>query len=133
MKMNVGLLVLVLLLVPELCAQQAKVIQLEGKDAAEAKKLYEMQEKAKKAFVDFQKRISRKYVLAQPGEDESNCMTGTTDSTDKPAPVKKGWGCGAFYFSDDFRFIVPDETDQPPPSIPPEILKQLLHAGRPGV
>ena len=131
MKMNVGLLVLVLLLVPELCAQQAKVIQLEGKDAAEAKKLYEMQETAKKAFADFQKRISKKYVLAQPGEDESNCMTGTIGSTEKPAPVKKGWGCGGFSFSDDFRFIVPDDSDQPP-AIPPEVLKQLLHASRPG-
>ena len=78
-------------------AQTAKVVVLKPAEAAQAKKLHEALDAAKKDADDFDNEIAARYTWEESGFTVSN---GAWHST------KVGWEYG-FEFSEDFRFVVP--------------------------
>lgn len=80
--------------------QSANVIALSADDTTRVKKAWDALQKAQKDWDDTRESITNGYLVA-PSDKESGCMS--------PTPIKKGWGCGDFDFSKDFRFIVPKE------------------------
>jgi hypothetical protein len=66
-----------------------------------AKQLQDEQASLTKRMSDFQIHVVNTYLTTKDG-DSDDCSAGFSGG-----PVKKGWNCGQFEYSDDYNFIVP--------------------------
>lgn len=100
-------LVMVVLIMSLACfAQDAKVIALSREDSVQADNLYRAMLDAQKAYAGFQKKIAKTYLLTEekvPGSHDSASAT-----TAYFTRYREGFDFGAFKFSEDFKFIVPE-------------------------
>lgn len=110
-------------------AQTAKVVALSPEDAAQAKALYDAQQKANKQLDDFRQAITNKYAMEDREEGHLTgvvCGEWTKDGLLQATPckepktppkkvmrrvLKEGWFYG-FAFSEDFKFIVPEKQTE---------------------
>ena len=124
-----------LLLMATACcmAQNAKVIQLSPEDAAQAKALADEQKALDEKTAAFREAVKQKYLVTTERKEAGDCYAGVfmTNATSgflvlgdgtinwsskpekpqappKPEPYyRRGWRCGEYQYSDDFKFIVP--------------------------
>ena len=98
-------MIVVLFLAASMYAQDAKVIALDRCDATKAARLYQAMKDAEKAWEEFQSEIKTKYLTigTQPVTCPANVWCSGT-----PARYRDGFDFGAFKFSDDFKYIVPE-------------------------
>jgi hypothetical protein len=91
-----------------LSAQSAKVIALKDADAREAREKWDKLQAAQAEWDTFHARIEKAYLtVPQESSEGSNCQGGQ-------GLVRKGWGCGNYRFSEDFKAIVPEEWKPSP-------------------
>jgi hypothetical protein len=98
-------------------SQEAKVIPLDRKEAAEAKQLYQNLQSAQKEWDAFQNAIRETYLIVSEAPVDSivcdngkggrleNC-TSASPFTPKHESIREGWQNG-FTFDSDFLYIVP--------------------------
>ena len=137
MKNKIGIIVfgivlaIIVILVAPLHCQTAKVVALSPEDAAKAKRLYDAKIAAEMAYAEFQQDIANRYVSHEVISPATACATictqqscpSTSCTPPKPTPEQEkashsfqlnhGWWDG-FNFSEDFRFIVPQEAPKLP-------------------
>jgi hypothetical protein len=125
------LLILALLSIP--AVGQIPSYELTVEDSAKVK-LYSVQKQVdEKEFVSLQDKITSKYLETTDPKEAGNCMRGpwitlTTSITysgqymatttqpdpskkDAPKYIKKGWGCGSFNFSNDYKYIYTNQSE----------------------
>ena len=107
MKLNLLVVVVLFAALPVL-GQTAKVIPLTQKDATEAKSLYAQQKDIEGKIADLRYRITKDYLTASK-EEEGHTSTYSDPQGGGRVWVRNGWGDGHFDFSEDFKFIVPQE------------------------
>jgi hypothetical protein len=115
--MKIAILVMsgILSLSSVLPAQTAKVITLSDKDSAEIKTLYAQQSAIEKKIADFRNNITKNYISQAVSsgvcqQNYSGYFFGAIHFSDNSERCYKiGWEHG-FIYSDDFRFIVPQDA-----------------------
>jgi hypothetical protein len=133
--MKYALVVLTIVLIaPILRCQDAKVVALSPQDAVQAAALDQEQKALDAKRQAFQDHVAKTYLVTADRDRAGNCaysepgsytLTGVTSglliiggsgvfvpsaSDPKVSPTRyylRGWGCGAFRYSDDFKYIVP--------------------------
>jgi hypothetical protein len=130
--MKYALVVLTIVLIaPILRCQDAKVVALSPQDAVQAAALDQEQKALDAKRQAFQDHVAKTYLVTADRGQADNCvysepgsftLTGgvaggsftipsTPPAPDPKAPLTRyylrGWGCGAFRYSDDFKYIVP--------------------------
>ena len=124
---------LFVLVLPLMRGQTAKVIQLSPEDARQAKALDDAQNELTAKIAAFRETIKQKYLVTTERKEAGDCYAGVfmTNATSgflvlgdgtinwsskpekpqappKPEPYyRRGWRCGEYQYSDDFKFIVP--------------------------
>ncbi len=123
---------LFVLALPLMHGQTAKVVQLSPEDAKQAKALDDAQNELTAKIAAFRETIKQKYLVTTERKEAGDCFAGTLtldatagalvlgdgtlslkpaekpQSPPKPEPYyRRGWHCGDYQYSDDFRFIVP--------------------------
>lgn len=93
-------------------AQSAKVEAISAEDTVKIKALYA--EKAaldkqmaavEKKISDFNEGIKARYLTTK--EPDKGWCSASFSTASGYVWIKNGWACGAFQYSDDFRFVVP--------------------------
>lgn len=89
----------ILLLASSLHAQTAKVVALTPGETAQQTVLLKQQQEINNKLALFRDAIAKKYLV-----DDKLVATGQS------CPYQKGWGCGDFEFSEDYKYIVPSKS-----------------------
>ena len=115
---------LFVLVLPLMRGQTAKVIQLSPEDAKQAQALADEQKALDEKTAAFREAVKQKYLVTTERKEAGDCYAGvfmtnatsgflvlgdgTINWSSKPEPYyRRGWRCGEYQYSDDFKFIVP--------------------------
>lgn len=88
--------------------QTAKVIALKDADVREAREKWAVLQAAQTEWDALHARIEKTYlVIPENSSEGSNCQSAQ-------GLIRKGWSCGSYRFSEDFKVIVPEESKPAP-------------------